>query len=102
MRFRTIIRSCALALAALVITALPARAMSFHDVYILLDKSGSMGLTNFNAQISAIQNLINDYGGQANNPMRFSIRFPVLYSATARCQEGSLLRRRESTPATPF
>lgn len=32
-----------------------------------------MGLTNFNAQISAIQTLINDYGGQANNPMRFSI-----------------------------
>jgi hypothetical protein len=73
MRFRTIIRSCALAFAALVITALPARAMPFHDVYILLDKSGSMGLTNFNAQISAIQTLINDYGGQANNPMRFSI-----------------------------
>ena len=32
-----------------------------------------MDLTNFNAQISAIQNLINDYGGPANNPMRFSI-----------------------------
>lgn len=73
MRFRTIIRSCALAFAALVVTALPAGVMPFHDVYILLDKSGSMDLTNFNAQISAIQNLINDYGGPANNPMRFSI-----------------------------
>lgn len=73
MYFRSFFRTSAIAVAALVIGALPARAVPFHDVYILLDKSGSMGQTNFNAQIATIRNLINDYGGQADNPMRFSI-----------------------------
>lgn len=73
MYFRSFFTASAVAIAALVIAALPARAMPFHDVYILLDKSGSMGQTNFDAQIDTIESLINDYGGQADNPMRFSI-----------------------------
>tara|TARA_B110000467_G_C18010231_1_gene310127 strand:- start:16 stop:123 length:108 start_codon:yes stop_codon:yes gene_type:complete len=33
---------------------LPARAVPTHDVYILLDKGGSMGQANFDAQISTM------------------------------------------------
>ena len=50
-----------------------ARAMPFHDVVIMLDKSGSLGSTNFLAQRQAAINLVTDYGGQANNPMRFAV-----------------------------
>ncbi|MDE0796196.1 MAG: VWA domain-containing protein [Alphaproteobacteria bacterium] len=73
MYFRSFFRVSAVAVVALVVAALPARAVPTHDVYILLDKSGSMGQANFDAQISTIGSLISDYGGQANNPMRFSI-----------------------------
>lgn len=47
--------------------------MPFHDVFILLDNSGSMGAANFEAQKQTVVSLVNDYGGQANNPMRFSV-----------------------------
>lgn len=73
MIFKTFFRTGAFALAALVIAAVPARAMPFHDVYIMLDNSGSLGSTNFAAQKQAAINLVNDYGGNPNNPMRFAI-----------------------------
>lgn len=47
--------------------------MPFHDVFILLDNSGSLGSVNFEAQKQTAISLVNDYGGQANNPMRFSV-----------------------------
>lgn len=52
---------------------LPARAMPFHDVFVMLDNSGSLGQANFDAQKQAAINLVTDYGGNPNNPMRFSI-----------------------------
>ncbi|CAN0530208.1 unnamed protein product, partial [Laminaria digitata] len=58
---------------ALVVAALPARAVPFHDVYIMLDNSGSLGQTNFNAQKQAAIDLVSDYGGNPNNPMRFAV-----------------------------
>ena len=73
MYFRSFFRVSAVAVVALVVAALPARAVPTHDVYILLDKGGSMGQANFDAQISTIGRLISDYGGQANSPMRFLI-----------------------------
>jgi hypothetical protein len=51
MSFRSFFRVSAVAVVALVVAALPARAVPTHDVYILLDKSGSMGQANFGAQI---------------------------------------------------
>ncbi len=73
MSLRSVIGSSAVALAALVFAASQARAVQFHDVYILLDNSGSLGQTNFDAQKQAAVNLINDYGGNPNNPMRFAV-----------------------------
>ncbi|MFT5485645.1 MAG: hypothetical protein ACI9JL_001420 [Paracoccaceae bacterium] len=73
MIFKTMLRTSAFALVAMLIAILPARAMPFHDVYLMLDNSGSLGSVDFDAQKQAAINVINDYGGQANNPMRFSI-----------------------------
>ena len=51
----------------------PLRAMPFHDVVLMLDNSGSLGSANFLAQRQAAINLVTDYGGDPNNPMRFSV-----------------------------
>lgn len=55
------------------LTVTGARAMPFHDVFIMLDNSGSLTQVNFDAQQQAAINMVNDYGGNPNNPMRFSI-----------------------------
>jgi hypothetical protein len=47
--------------------------MPYHDVVIMLDNSGSLGPADFLAQRQAATNLVTDYGGQANNPMRFAV-----------------------------
>lgn len=73
MSFRSFFNASAVAIAALVISALPARAVPFHDVYILLDNSGSLQQANFDAQKQAAIDLVNDYGGNPNNPMRFAV-----------------------------
>lgn len=73
MSFRSFFQSSAIAIATLMIAVLPARAVPFHDVYIMLDNSGSLGVANFNAQKQAAIELINDYGGNPNNPMRFAV-----------------------------
>ena len=70
---RSLMKCAAIAAFTVVVGALPARAMPFHDVYIMLDNSGSLGQANFDAQKQAAINLVQDYGGNPNNPMRFSI-----------------------------
>ena len=71
--FNACFRTFAVALAALFVGTVPLRAMPFHDVYIMLDNSGSLGQANFDAQKQAAIDLINDYGGNPNNPMRFAV-----------------------------
>lgn len=73
MPFRSFFQSSAIAIAALMIAVMPARAVPYHDVYIMLDNSGSLTAANFNAQKQAAIELINDYGGNPNNPMRFAV-----------------------------
>ena len=69
-------RICRAAFALIVFSSLVAtgaRAMPFHDVFIMLDNSGSLTQVNFDAQQQAAINMVNDYGRNPNNPMRFSI-----------------------------
>lgn len=90
---RSFLKYVAIAAFSAVIGALPARAMPFHDVFIMLDNSGSLGFDNFNAQKQAAINLVQDYGGNPNNPMRFSI---IEFATTA-----TLVHSLEDDPLNP-
>ncbi len=73
MKFINSFRFAAAAVVLFAVSVSGARAMPFHDVVIMLDNSGSLGSENFLAQRQAAINLVNDYGGDPGNPMRFAV-----------------------------
>lgn len=93
MEFRSTLKCAVFAALVVLVGAVPARAVPYHDVFIMLDNSGSLGAADFAAQRQAAIDLVQDYGGNPNNPMRFSI---IDFATTA-----TLIHSLEDDPLNP-